>query len=176
MTNHLLAQVTIIKINTPLSDHYLLSITLSPDFRHGVEPSPSSNWCSRGGRRWQVYGVHLSGEVHWALGGHKPQRGRSTGGHSESDTTEERAGERGEQGGERRYGGWRALVQIQGRGACQHESEANVDLAVRQGGQQVQELREPSRALNQEGRSLGCTWGWIVGVRNDVMWFTRTAH
>lgn len=82
---------------------------------------------------------------------------RSTGGHSESDTTEERAGERGEQGGERRYGGWRALVQIQGRGACQHESEANVDLAVRQGGQQVQELREPSRALNQEGRSLGCT-------------------
>lgn len=43
-----------------------------------------------------MHGVHLSGEVHRGLGRDQPQRGPPAGRDSESDTTEERAGERGE--------------------------------------------------------------------------------
>ena len=96
-----------------------------------------------------MHGVHLSGEVHRGLGRDQPQRGPSAGRHPESDPSEEQQQRVGESGRKRnQQRGWRRpLVQVEGCGSSEHEGQTDVDVAVRQGGQQVQELREPSRPL-----------------------------
>ncbi|XP_012276083.1 uncharacterized protein LOC105697387 isoform X1 [Orussus abietinus] len=100
--------------------------------------------------RWQMHGLHLPRQVHRDLRGHQPQRGRPAGGDPEPDPTEGGAGPRGRRDrGRGRRRGRRALVQVPGRRQGQHEGQADAHLALRQGGQQVQELREPPRPLGR---------------------------
>lgn len=97
-----------------------------------------------------MHGVHLSGEVHRGLGRDQPQRGPSAGRYPEPDPPEEQQQRVGESGWKRNQRGWRPLVQVEGCGSSEHEGQTDVDVAVRQRGQQVQELREPSRPLRMD--------------------------
>lgn len=80
--------------------------------------------------------VHVQSEVHRSVGGHQPQRRRAAGRHPQPDPAEEAAVLRG--GGAGVLAG--ALVQVPGRGAREHEGEADADVDLRQGRHEVQKL------------------------------------
>ena len=90
-------------------------------------------------------GVHVPGQVRRDLGGDKPQHRRPPRRHPESDPAEGQPEPSGRK--RRRFRRHRALVQVARRRACQYEGPTDAHLAVRQGGPQVQELRESSCAV-----------------------------
>jgi len=104
--------------------------------------------------RWKVPGLYISRKVHRSVGRHQSQRRWAASRHTQSDPLEGDSGQPGEPEQRWRQRRQRPLVQIQRRRARQHEGQTDADLAVRQGGQQVQELREPPRTLNQNEGNL----------------------
>lgn len=80
-----------------------------------------------------MFGVHLSREIYRSIGGDQSQCRRALGRHTQSDSFE--SGPR--KPGTPKQWWWqrrqRPLVQIQRCRARQHESQTNVDLALRQG-------------------------------------------